>query len=291
MIKFYIVGFIIIACIIRFIYIKCLSNKRFRYYKNKTKKVSTKYGKISYIDEGNGEIILSVHGICGGYDQAYETVSSYINNYHIIAPSRFGYPGSDIPNNPNIDMQVEAYIELLDKLGINKCYVLATSAGGAVAIKFALLHPERTKGLILYCSSYPNISKPDKVMKYAGPPSIFLNDFMMWLISPLFKPIMGMNKSTLKEIIPLKERKKGIIFDGKECNIVMSKDYKEYDLRKLKVPLLAIHSKDDKLANYKMAETWSKYVKNSTLFLFEDGGHLMSGHASEIYSALCNFIK
>lgn len=291
MLKLCIISLIIITCIIRFLYIKKLSNKRFNQYKSKVKETYTKHGKISYIDEGNGEVILSIHGICGGYDQAYDTVSDYINNYRIIAPSRFGYPGSDIPNNANVDMQVETYIELLNQLGINKCYILATSAGGAIAIKFALSHPERTKGLILYCSSYPNISKPTKVMKYAGPPSLFLNDIMMWLISPLFKPIMGMDKNTLKEIIPLKERKKGIVFDSKESNVVMAKNYQEYDLKKLKVPLLSIHSKDDKLANYMVAEVWSNKVKNSTLLLFENGGHLMNGHSDEIYNALCNFIK
>ena len=30
------------------------------------------YGEIHYIDEGEGETILAVHGIFGGYDQAYD---------------------------------------------------------------------------------------------------------------------------------------------------------------------------------------------------------------------------
>lgn len=47
--------------------------------------------------------------------------------------------------------QATAYVELLDKLGIDRVYLLATSAGGSVAIRFALDYPERTKGLILYC--------------------------------------------------------------------------------------------------------------------------------------------
>ena len=35
--------------------------------------VDLSYGKMSYVDTGKGEVILSVHGIFGGYDQAYDT--------------------------------------------------------------------------------------------------------------------------------------------------------------------------------------------------------------------------
>ena len=56
--------------------------------------------------------------------------------------------------------QTAAYVELLDKLGIDKVYLLATSAGGSVAIRFALDYPQRTKGLILYCSAMPPVEKP-----------------------------------------------------------------------------------------------------------------------------------
>ena len=73
-------------------------------------------------------------------------------------------------------------MELLDSLNIDKVYVLGTSAGGAIAIKFALLHPERTKGLILYCSGYPATEKPEKEATYVGPPSAICYDFPMWFL-------------------------------------------------------------------------------------------------------------
>ena len=50
---------------------------------------------MSYIDEGDGEVIISCHGICGGYDQVYDTLADKTDTYRILAPSRFGYPGSD----------------------------------------------------------------------------------------------------------------------------------------------------------------------------------------------------
>lgn len=129
------------------------------------------YGEITYVDSGEGEVVLSVHGIFGGYDQAYDTCKDFCSDYRIIAPSRFGYLGSDVSGDGTPARQA-AYVELLDKLGIDKVYLLATSAGGSVAIRFALDYPQRTKGLILYCSAMPPVEKPEKYAEYAGPPPV-----------------------------------------------------------------------------------------------------------------------
>ena len=96
------------------------------------------YGDMVYVDSGEGEVIVSVHGIFGGYDQSYDTCKDFCSDYRIIAPSRFGYLGSDISGDGTPAEQAAAYVELLNKLGIDKAYLLATSAGGSVAIRFAL---------------------------------------------------------------------------------------------------------------------------------------------------------
>lgn len=36
------------------------------------KKIQLSYGDMSYVDKGKGEVILSIHGIFGGYDQAFD---------------------------------------------------------------------------------------------------------------------------------------------------------------------------------------------------------------------------
>ena len=35
------------------------------------------YGDMVYVDSGEGEVILSVHGIFGGYNQAYDTCKDF----------------------------------------------------------------------------------------------------------------------------------------------------------------------------------------------------------------------
>lgn len=253
--------------------------------------VQLSYGNMSYVDTGEGETILSVHGIFGGYDQAYDTCKDFSSDYRIIAPSRFGYLGSDILGDGTPTEQATAYVELLDKLGIDKVYLLATSAGGSVAIRFALDYPERTKGLILYCSAMPFTEKPEKISEYAGPPAFLCNDYTMFLISPLFQPIMGMEPSTIYSMLPVGDRKNGVVLDASVTNLDMARSYDDYPIEDLQVPTLVFHAKDDKLASYTDTEKAVKRFPNCTFISFESGGHLMTGHGEEIENAIYAFTK
>ena len=253
--------------------------------------VQLSYGNMSYVDTGEGETILSVHGIFGGYDQAYDTCKDFSSDYRIIAPSRFGYLGSDILGDGTPAEQATAYVELLDKLGIDKVYLLATSAGGSVAIRFALDYPERTKGLILYCSAMPFTEKPERYSEYAGPPAVLCNDLAMFLISPLFDPIMGMEPSTIYSMLPVSDRKDGVVLDASVTNLDMARNYDDYHIEDLQVPTLVFHAKDDKLASYTDTVKAVERFPNCTFISFESGGHLMVGHGEEIKNAIYDFTR
>ena len=255
------------------------------------KTISLSYGDMSYVDKGNGEVILSVHGIFGGYDQAFDTCKDFASGYRILAPSRFGYLGSDMLGSGTPAEQAIAYAELLDRLGIDKVYLLATSAGGSIAIRFALDYPERTKGLILYCSAMPPAAKPANYAEYAGPPAFLCNDYAMFLMNPLFEPVMGMDASTIYGMLPVGERKAGVILDASITNPDMARNYDSYIIEDLQVPTLILHAKDDKLASYADVEKARDRFPNSTLVSFETGGHLMVGHEEEVKEAVMAFVK
>lgn len=255
------------------------------------KTANLSYGNMTYVDRGEGEIILSVHGIFGGYDQAYDTCKNFSSDYRIIAPSRFGYLGSDILGNGTPAEQASAYVELLDELGIDKVYLLATSAGGSIAIRFALDYPERTKGLILYCSAMPYAEEPKKYSEYVGPPAFLCNDYAMFFISPLFEPIMGMESSTIYSMLPVEDRKEGVILDASVTNPDMARNFDDYEIESLQVPSLILHAKDDKLANYEDTLNALGRFPNCKFISFETGGHMMVGHSKEIEKAVSEFVK
>lgn len=257
-------------------------------YNAKTADLS--YGKMSYVDEGSGEVILSVHGIFGGYDQAYDTCKDFSSDFRILAPSRFVYLRSDISGKGTPSEQASAYAELLDSLGIDKVYLLATSAGGSIAIRFAHDFPERTKGLILYCSAMPFPEKPEKYAEYAGPPAFLCSDFAMFLMSPLFEPIMGMEPSTIYSMLPVSKRKEGVVLDAGVTNPDMARNFDDYKIEEMQAPVLILHSKDDKLASYKDDENALQRFQYCTFVPFETGGHLMTGHSEEVKNAVRDFI-
>ena len=76
-----IVGIVCIAVVlgaVNFLSTRKAAQERFAVYEEKSQTIETTYGTLSYIDEGEGEVILSCHGICGGYDQAYDTLAGKI---------------------------------------------------------------------------------------------------------------------------------------------------------------------------------------------------------------------
>ncbi len=249
------------------------------------------YGNMTYVDEGEGEVILSIHGIFGGYDQAFDTARDLAATNRIIAPSRFGYLGSDVLGGGTPAEQAAAYVALLDQLGIDQVYLLGTSAGGTVAIRFALDYPERTKGLILYCCAPPLTEKPDSYLAYQGPPSFLVNNFAMFAISPLFEPIMGMEPSTIYGMLPVDQRSAGVEIDAAITNPDMARNFDDYPIGELQVPTLIFHAKDDKLVSYADMESAVDRFPNSTFISFETGGHLMVGHGEEIIKAVEDFQK
>lgn len=250
------------------------------------------FGTITYMDEGEGEgeVILSVHGIFGGYDQAFETVKNLRSSYRVIAPSRFGYLGSDILGSGAPAEQATALVKLLDKLGVEKVYILGTSAGGTTAIRFALDYPERIKGLILYSSAMPLAEKPKKYAKYIGPPAFLCNNYMMFLLNPLFKPIMGMDSSTIYSMLPIGKRKDGVVLDSSITNPDMARDFDSYKIEEIQAPTLIFHAEDDKIASFKSVENVIHRFPQNTFVSFKTGGHLMEGHSDEIENTLSDFI-
>lgn len=246
-------------------------------------------------DQAAGETLLSVHGLYGGYDQALENVGSLSSRYRILAPSRFGYPGSSVKGEGTPREQAEAYVELLDLLGIERVFILGASAGGTPAIRFVLDFPERAKGLILYCSTAPWNEKPAKIPGLMGPPPIMNHDLSMWLAFPIYRRLYGMEADVVHRMLPLSKRKEGADLDARIVNRDMAVNFEAYPIEEMHLPVLLLHAKDDRMAPFKgpagQVEGSLHRYPNLETKIFETGGHLMTGHSREIDAAVVEFIE
>lgn len=272
------------------------------------RRMALSHGEVAYVDcgpqpsggdsgfgPGSGcETILSVHGLYGGYDQALDSVGSLSEYCRVIAPSRFGYPGSAVRGDGSPADQAAVFAEMLNRLGIERVFVLGASAGGTPAIRFALDHPERVSGLILLSSAAPWPSRPATPPGRMGPPAIMNHDWIMWLLSPFFGPVLGMDPRTIHGMLPLSERRTGADIDASITNRDMAVHFEDYPIEELKPPVLLLHARDDRVAPFAppaghVQSSMHRYLELTTA-IFPTGGHLITGHGRQLEETILRFI-
>ena len=98
----------------------------------------------------DGPTILFVHGASGNLnDQMLPFLPELRDKARLIFVDRPGHGYSDRVSAETPAQQAERYRFLLDQLGVGKATIVGHSLGAASAAAFAVLFPERTKGLVL----------------------------------------------------------------------------------------------------------------------------------------------
>ena len=106
--------------------------------------------KISYIDQGKGEVILLVHGLASNAGFWRYNIGKLMKHYRVIAIDLPGYGKSDKGDySYNMTFFVKSIIDFLNDLGVDKVNYVGHSMGGQIGILLAINYPERIKNLIL----------------------------------------------------------------------------------------------------------------------------------------------
>lgn len=128
--------------------------------------VSTHRGPIELIDRGDGPAVLSLHGGMGGCDQSLLLARAALGDdppCRVLALSRPGYLGTPQGSGAAPEEQADLYAALLDALSIARTTVIAVSAGGPSALRFALRHPDRCEGVALISCCTGRLDVPEQV--------------------------------------------------------------------------------------------------------------------------------
>jgi 2-hydroxy-6-oxonona-2,4-dienedioate hydrolase len=153
--------------------------------------LATSFGTLECAEMGLSEPILVVHGAEGGFDQALDMASALAEHgYRLVAPSRFGYLRSSLPTHLTTAMQADAYVELLDHLGIAKVSVVSISAAAWSAMQLAIRHPDRVRALVLLV---PADYLPPGTTIHGGAivREMFNSDFIAWAVLKLMPVLPG----------------------------------------------------------------------------------------------------
>jgi len=238
---------------------------------------------FNYTAIGNGEPMILLHGLFGDLSN-WEAVKNYFeDDFRIIIPE---LPIYEITSNNGIEELTVFLGNFLDHLGINECILVGNSLGGHVAISFALLNPLRVKKLILTGSSglYEN--------SFGGSyPKRGNYDYVKERIEATFyDPIIAS-----QELI---DRVYEITKDNKRCfSIILTarsaqKNNLGDQLHLLKMPVLLIWGKQDRIAPPDVAEAFREKIPNAELHWIDRCGHApMMEHPTAFNKLLDQFLR
>jgi len=267
--------------------------------------METAMGKIHYKLTGEGPVLFFMHGGPGGIDQGILIDYLIQEGYSLLVVSRPGYLRT--PFNPlSYEEQVDQYVELLDKLGIDKVVPMGYSAGGPLALNFANKYPKRTYALVMEAGVSTVYENPSEEVMDSFWAKMFLSnriqDFLSWItviaikvaFKTIFKSIIRMetllDKEGIKKFTDLvshdKERRTWLInfFDttvpmslrklGLNHDIELLLSIEKIPVDNINVKSLLIYSKEDNDVKWLNAEYLETNLKDFEL-LVTHGGHFM----------------
>ena len=130
-----------------------------------TKIVKTELGDIHYLECGQGETIVLIHGIYARKEHWGEMARHLTDKYHVIAVDLpgFGDNGALHDDEYRIGRQKKNLLNVLDALSIETAHFAANSMGAYVATLLAHANPERVSSLAFVGSplGVPNFIKSD----------------------------------------------------------------------------------------------------------------------------------
>jgi pimeloyl-ACP methyl ester carboxylesterase len=107
---------------------------------------------FEYVDEGQGPVLLLLHGLFGALSNWEQVVEEFSPRYRVIIPV---LPVYDMPLLQATVPGLQAYVEnFVEKLALPPAFiVLGNSLGGHIALVYALHNPARVSQLVLTGSS------------------------------------------------------------------------------------------------------------------------------------------
>ncbi|MBY0567115.1 MAG: alpha/beta hydrolase [Hyphomonadaceae bacterium] len=262
--------------------------------------VETRYGQIEYMTWGEGPPVLVVHGAGGGFDQGRLLAQAVGGDgFRWIAVSRFGYLGSAMPEAPSTAAQAEAFVDLLDAMGIERVSILAMSGGVPPSLKFAEMFPERVDRMMLLSSAPFTPFTPaveDRPIPTWAYSALLGNDVIYWVMTKVGRDQLAEAfdaRADLREglsdeeslfvlelvdtFLPASRRLDGVKNEGAAVDPAAS-----YDLEVIQAEVLVVHARDDRLNPFAVGETIAGRIPRSRFLAVDQGGHLLLGHHVEL---------
>ena len=188
-------------------------------------------------------------------------------------PRRPGYTGDDL---------VADAVAILDRLGIERAHVVGMSAGGAIAQRIAVDHPERLLSLTLLCTSPigtggPDLPPPAKDLFGAtGEPDWSDREATLAYLLEAERPYAGargLDDDETREILGRVYDRSTSMASANNHWLVDGSDIERSRLAEITAPTLVVHGTADPLFPTAHGEALAREIPGAQLLLIDGLGH------------------
>ncbi|MCR8558232.1 alpha/beta hydrolase [Mucilaginibacter sp. BJC16-A38] len=220
---------------------------------------------FSYIDEGEGEVLLLLHGLMGALSNWEDVIKEFSGQYRVIIPI---LPIYDLPLLTTGVKSMAKYVHKFVKFKkLTDITLLGNSLGGHVGLIYVLSHQSLVKALVLTGSSglYENA--------FGGSfPRRESYDFVKEKVEYTFYDPATATKELIDDVYAtINDRHKVIRILAMAKSAIRHNMNK--DLHKIKIPVSLIWGRDDKITPPEVAIEFNQLLPDSELHWIDKCGH------------------
>lgn len=220
---------------------------------------------FSYIDEGEGEVLLLLHGLMGALSNWDAVIEEFRSEYRVIIPI---LPIYDLPllttGVKTLAKFVHKFVEYKELKDIT---LLGNSLGGHVALIYVLSHPEFVRSMVLTGSSglYENA--------FGGSfPKRESYDFVKEKVEFTFYDPKTATKELIDDVYQTINDRSRVIRLLTMAKSAIRHNMKK-ELQKIEIPVFLIWGKNDKITPPEVAIEFNELLPDSELHWIDHCGH------------------
>ena len=255
---------------------------------------------LSYIDQGEGDPIVLLHGIPTWGYLWHELIPRLSKSHRVLAPDLPGFGFSDKSDrfDRSIARQAEWIDQWLEQLGIERAAIIAHDIGGGVALRLATLFPNRvTRLCVMNTVCYD--SWPIELMLQFGHPEAYRKMSASTAITTLKQALkMGFATSPADDLLeallaPYQTEvgKLSLIRNAAALNTNLTTEITRL-LPKITVPVSILWGEDDKFQLVKYGERLASDIPGARFVRQKNARHfVMFDQPEEVAAELSHFLS
>lgn len=253
---------------------------------------------LYYEEHGAGEPLVLVPGFGTGLWIWYKQIPAFAEKFRAIAFDPRGVSRSERRDEPvTIPSLADDVAALLSALKVPAAHVLGASFGGFVAQEFALRHPERTRGLVLCCTSFGGPRHcppaPETLSAIASTKGLNTEERVRQNLLLAFSPAyVEREREEVERVIALRaENPLPEAAYTRQLQAALDFDA-EARVSKIRAPTLVITGDADVIVPHENSLNLAARIPGATLRVFEGGSHtFFIERADEFNRAVIDFIE